>query len=373
MSRASCVRARTWPSSERSASAGCSRAEGIRRSRVAPASLPSPDGDARAQHEAAVPVGDADRVVRDVLDLVTRRRERQRGAALDLAIARPGGDVPAGGGGAASAGGAGSRRGCRRRLRRGRRRARSLAIPRRRRGEPPRLRRRRPSRARPEVSTAVATMNSDAAVPSASAQRAGRRRAASARRRRAASAREAVARTQVEVERELRARRGARRAARRPAMPAPRRGGRPASPASAASSASSSRIVDGSISGSLRSLMACLSELSMRAVHARPGIRLARAENGCELGVRQPGKELQRDQLALPRVQRLAGRHGPQPARTDLCLVLGDTTSSSTRVPHRPVSIGRAAAARPARRCARSRTATPAATRGPGRKLPRFR
>ena len=43
MSRASWVRARTWASSERSASAGCSRADGIRRSRFAPASRPSPD------------------------------------------------------------------------------------------------------------------------------------------------------------------------------------------------------------------------------------------------------------------------------------------------------------------------------------------
>ena len=80
-----------------------------------PLRLPSPDGDARAEHEAAVAVGDPDRAVRHVLDPVARRGERQRGAALHLAVARPGGDVAAGRRRRGdAAGGALSPRGCRR-------------------------------------------------------------------------------------------------------------------------------------------------------------------------------------------------------------------------------------------------------------------
>ena len=121
----------------------------------------------------------------------------------------------------------------------------------------------------PEVSTAVATMNSEprcqrraAWCASGAACAALAPGAAPAVCMPVGPPREALVRAQVEGELELRARQAAaRRAARRRAMRSSSCSGRPASPASAASSAASSRIVSGFGSGSLRSLMACLSQL----------------------------------------------------------------------------------------------------------------
>ena len=94
MSRASWVRARTWPSSERSASAGWSRVEGSRRSRFAPASPPSPAET--LERSTKPPWRSVTRTAPSATSSIWSPGvgERQRGAALHLAVAHPGREAP---------------------------------------------------------------------------------------------------------------------------------------------------------------------------------------------------------------------------------------------------------------------------------------
>src|SRR5215208_6252370 len=70
------------------------------------------------------------------------------------------------------------------------------------------------------------------------------------------------------------------------------------------------------------SLMAGLSQLRDGAVQARAHVRLRHPEHAGDLAVRQPTRELQRDQVALLAVERAQGRPDSLPAERQLGVVL---------------------------------------------------
>ena len=137
------------------------------------------------------------------------------------------------------------------------------------------------------------------------------------------------------------------------------------SPASAASSAASSRSVSGSRVTSSRRRITGLPELLHRPVQHGSGVRHAHPDDIGDLGVRQAGEELQRDELSISRFQR-----GQARAEDRTVEGLRRTSPERGRPPGRRAARppGDGGAARPARRCARSRTAMPAARRGARRR-----
>ena len=115
------------------------------------------------------------------------------------------------------------------------------------------------------------------------------------------------------------------------------------------------------------SFIACLPQLGHRPVQPGARVRLADAEHGRDLGVGEPGEELERDQLALCGLERRqrrrpapagarSARRRPRPGRCE------KSTGSAASSACRPV-----VAARRAPRCGRCRRARRGARRGRGR------
>ena len=279
MSVEDCVRSRTVASRDSSASALLSRAFGMRSSNEPPEPLPLATDELATI--AADRVRHAQDAGRDVLDLARAGGERERGAALLVAGAaavRPGtrplrrreGRRPS-----ASAGRRASSRRSRRSRRRRRPRSRSLAML-----PPPEL---------PE-SSSLERFTVDRPTTSSATQ---------AKLTAAISGRRWVFRTAHGDRRGGRGKPAAARVSSSRAHAGSGRGGssRSSSPSSASSGGRvSGAVIDGP------------PELRHGAVELGAGVGDADAEHGGELGVVEPGVELERDQLALARRQ--AGERG---------------------------------------------------------------
>ena len=375
---ARCVRSRTLREPRQR---GQRRRRGGASGRAARTCRRSPLGadDGRGGDEAAERVGDAQDAGRDAVDLARAGGERQRGGALDLAVAAA---VRARAGRARAGGGASVRRPSGARRRGGRRRIAALAPPAR------RSRRRRcgadGAPALPPLGARAAAAGAVVAAPSParrrSRRRAARRRRAergsgdarprAPRRARGAAARGKPAPTRgVELAGEGGP--GARRSSRSAtaSSPSSARSGSTRRPASAASSAASSRTTQGSV----RRVIDGLPELGHGAVQQGAGVGDADAEHGGDLGVVEPGVELERDQLALARRPARRARRARRRARSGaLGGVLGRRRAGVGRARPRARRCACAGAARRARRCGRCRTATRAACRGAASKRARL-
>ena len=153
----------------------------------------------------------------------------------------------------------------------------------------------------------------------------------------------------------------------------PRRRARRARRRTRAAAPAAGRAASAASWSSLGVSIAGLPQLGHGAVQLGAGVRLADAEHRGDLGVGEAGEELERDQLALARLEALQRGGDGQAPLAVLGALVGSEASRGRPARRSAPPGGRGGAARRGRRCGRSRTARPAARPRSGSKRLRLR